>query len=469
MKLMETRGDRQSTDAGTAERRPLLYPVPAPVDRLPSSLNNGPTLSSPVSASASADDDTTARLRHLLNPFHHYPRQLMEAADAAEAWQLATGYSVTAKPLSWASWRPPLTPLSPPAQVLALCRAQFWTNFVSSLFSAADFTTAAASTCTRVELSSDHRPDAAPARAPVTDAGVGLYFEGDQPRSSPSNVASAGGIAPLDAAGGSTSTTSTTANTSRETTPASAFDVARRLLGPEKVREYRHRFCAEGAGEFGLRQAHSGVCRDGPRGRQAPTKSELAADAADISDRSQKLGHRFVEADTGHGSGEQQMGVCLHTVQDHFRLPCIGGYGHFLNVRPTVEENAAAAAAAGGRGFSCRVCFKRYATPAATKVHSRTHTLPCWCAVCGKSFSRRWLLRGHLRTHSGERPFVCPLCRRAFADRSNLRAHLQTHAAVKKYACRRCDKTFSRLSLLAKHVDGPACRGLAPTSPLPHS
>ncbi|XP_026469950.1 zinc finger protein SNAI2 [Ctenocephalides felis] len=110
------------------------------------------------------------------------------------------------------------------------------------------------------------------------------------------------------------------------------------------------------------------------------------------------------------------------------------------------------------KSFSCKYCDKEYVSLGALKMHIRTHTLPCKCHLCGKAFSRPWLLQGHIRTHTGEKPFSCQHCHRAFADRSNLRAHLQTHSDVKKYHCTSCSKTFSRMSLLSKHIDG-GCPG----------
>ena len=99
-----------------------------------------------------------------------------------------------------------------------------------------------------------------------------------------------------------------------------------------------------------------------------------------------------------------------------------------------------------------------YVSMPALSMHILTHDLKYRCTVCEKSFSRPWLLQGHLRSHTGEKPFGCAHCGKAFADRSNLRAHMQTHSAFKLYACKRCGKSFALKAYLNKHHESACLR-----------
>jgi DNA-directed RNA polymerase subunit RPC12/RpoP len=53
----------------------------------------------------------------------------------------------------------------------------------------------------------------------------------------------------------------------------------------------------------------------------------------------------------------------------------------------------------------CAVCGKMYVSMPALSMHVLTHNLSHKCEMCGKAFSRPWLLQGHLRSHTGDKPY----------------------------------------------------------------
>jgi hypothetical protein len=111
------------------------------------------------------------------------------------------------------------------------------------------------------------------------------------------------------------------------------------------------------------------------------------------------------------------------------------------------------------------------AQPDSFPTKTKKHT--CTYSQCNKSFSQRTHLLIHIRSHSGEKPYLCgvPCCGQRFSQLGNLKTHERRHRGEKPFGCEvpGCDKRFSQRSNLRSHcvsvhgIYGSSSSGSTPT------
>ena len=87
--------------------------------------------------------------------------------------------------------------------------------------------------------------------------------------------------------------------------------------------------------------------------------------------------------------------------------------------------------------------------------HERVHTKekPFNCQYCGKGFSVKCNLKAHLETHKSveERSFKCSQCSHTATTLPLLRLHMHSHTGERPYVCELCGESYRRPSNLRRH------------------
>lgn len=97
-------------------------------------------------------------------------------------------------------------------------------------------------------------------------------------------------------------------------------------------------------------------------------------------------------------------------------------------------------------------CEKAYGTNHFLNSHYRTHTgeRPYCCTVCGKSFTTKSKLNLHAKRHSAPSE-KCPYCERLFQKKSVLRTHIYTHTGERPFKCGFCNQKFTQAGARNSH------------------
>ena len=107
------------------------------------------------------------------------------------------------------------------------------------------------------------------------------------------------------------------------------------------------------------------------------------------------------------------------------------------------------------KNFSCKFCSKTFRFPAQIEQHERVHTKekPFNCPYCGLGFSVKCNLKAHLETHKSreERSFKCEQCNHAATTLPLLKLHMHSHTGERPYICELCGESYRRPSNLRRH------------------
>lgn len=71
----------------------------------------------------------------------------------------------------------------------------------------------------------------------------------------------------------------------------------------------------------------------------------------------------------------------------------------------------------------CSMCQKEFLLMVNFLKHVLCHKTKS-CLICGKLFSRPFMVRRHMKVHTGEKPVSCPVCKKRFADKTNMANHV---------------------------------------------
>uniref|UniRef100_A0A2K5UX28 Zinc finger and BTB domain-containing protein 7C n=1 Tax=Macaca fascicularis TaxID=9541 RepID=A0A2K5UX28_MACFA len=112
----------------------------------------------------------------------------------------------------------------------------------------------------------------------------------------------------------------------------------------------------------------------------------------------------------------------------------------------------------------CPICHKVIMGAGKLPRHMRTHTgeKPYMCTICEVRFTRQDKLKIHMRKHTGERPYLCIHCNAKFVHNYDLKNHMRIHTGVRPYQCEFCYKSFTRSDHLHRHIKRQSCRWRCP-------
>jgi uncharacterized Zn-finger protein len=86
-------------------------------------------------------------------------------------------------------------------------------------------------------------------------------------------------------------------------------------------------------------------------------------------------------------------------------------------------------------GNICHICGKNIKGVYSLHLKIHDNIKPFRCDECGREFRQKIALRNHLLIHQNEKPHECPWCFKKFRQKYSLQHHTKRHTGVKEFIC----------------------------------
>lgn len=139
----------------------------------------------------------------------------------------------------------------------------------------------------------------------------------------------------------------------------------------------------------------------------------------------------------------------------HYCGPCC----KFFSTASTLAQHLIEHSKHVGKKYVCDDCSKRYSTKRFLRQHIETAHLklkPDYkCTICDKIFNTSFTLRRHVEFKHEKKKLprdkICEHCGRGFMTNKILSSHIRTHTGERPYVCQLCGATFGHSGAMYTH------------------